>query len=157
MMRSYSNAKSHPRAGPPPKSCQKRDWFLGAYKQLSRYSIVSALALSVDILIYTDLVHSGTRATLAAIVGYTIGMVLHYALSCRYVFDTTLVGKSEGRLFSEFVISGLTGLALTAIVIWFLTEILHQSAGAAKFTAVGVSFFAVFILRRSVIFAPRAV
>ena len=90
------------------------------------------------------------------IVGYTIGMVLHYALSCRYEFDTTLVGKSDGRLFSEFVITGLMGSALTAIVIWFLTEILHQSAWAAKVTAVAVSFVAAFILHRSVIFAPRA-
>jgi putative flippase GtrA len=118
---------------------------------------VSALALFTDVLIYTDLVHSGIRAPLAGIVGYTIGMVVHFVLSCRYVFDTTLVRKSEGRLFSEFVISGVMGLALTAIVIWIITEILHQGAAVAKVTAVGVSFLAVFAFRRSVVFATRVV
>ena len=131
-------------------------WLVAIFKQLSRYSIVSALALSIDILIYTGLVHSDIRPVLAGIVGYTIGMVLHFVLSCRYVFDAALAGKSESRLFSEFVISGFAGLALTASLIWIMTEVRHQGAAVAKVTAVGVSFLAVFTLRRWVVFATRS-
>jgi putative flippase GtrA len=163
-MRSSSIVKRYPGASPPPERCQiiaptevaayTPNWLVTICKQLSRYSIISALALSTDILIYMGLVYSGIRATLAGILGYTIGMVLNFVLSRHYVFDASLAGKSEGRLFSEFVISGVVGLALTASLIWIMTEMLHQGAAVAKLTAVGVSFLAVFILRRSVVFAP---
>ena len=126
---------------------------IAACKQLLRYSIVSALALSTDILTYTSLISSGIRAVLAGVVGYTIGMLVHFVLSCRYVFDATSVGKTQVRLFYEFAVSGATGLGLTASLIWIMTEVIHQGAVIAKGTAVGASFLAVFILRRSVVFA----
>src|SRR5262245_46546953 len=116
----------------------------------------SALAVATDTLIYMGLVLSHIRAVLAGILAYAIGMVLHFVLSCRYVFNAAVARKSEERLFTEFVINGFVGMGLTASVIWIMTEVLHEGAAVAKVMAVGLSFFAVFILRRSVVFTARA-
>ena len=121
--------------------------------QLSRYFIVSALALSVDLFSYTGLIYFEIRTVLAGIIGYTIGIVVHFVLSFRYVFDAAATRKSDRRLFGEFLLSSVLGLVLTATVIWIMSEVLHQGAAVAKITSIGFSFLAVFVLRRS-LFAP---
>ena len=130
-------------------------WLVPIFQQLCRYTIVSALALFTDIVLYLHLIHFGIRPVLAGVVGYTIGIMLHFVLSCWKVFDATLTGKSSVRLFSEFLLSGIVGLALTTTVIWIITEIMKQDPVTAKMIAVGANFFAVFMLRRSVVFADR--
>ena len=94
-------------------------------------------------------------AVLAGVVGYVIGMVLHFLLSCRYVFDAAATGKSRQRMFSEFVMTGLIGIGLTASLIWIMTEVVNQGPAIAKLAAIAASFLAVFTLRRSVVFARR--
>jgi putative flippase GtrA len=126
---------------------------MSIFPQLCRYTIVSALALFTDIALYLQMIHFGIRPVLAGAVGYAIGVMLHFVLSCWKVFDATRTGKSSMRLFSEFLLSGIVGLALTTSLIWIITEIMKQDAVTAKMVAVGVSFFAVFMLRRSVVFA----
>lgn len=123
--------------------------------QLSRYTVVSAMALGLDFAVYMMLVEFGWRASLAGALGYVHGLLLHFALSTRIVFDSAASQKSQMRLFVEFAASGLVGLALTAFVIAVATEILHLGALPAKGAAVVLSFLAVFLLRRSVVFASR--
>lgn len=129
---------------------------LGMLPQLSRYTLVSALALGLDFLVYLSLAGAGMRATLAGVIGYSAGMVLHYALSRRFVFDTAGSAKSERRRFMEFVVSGLVGIVLTAAIIAAATDILQLGVLVAKIIAVGVSFLTVFALRKSVVFASGA-
>jgi putative flippase GtrA len=126
---------------------------LGLAAQLNRYAIVSALALGLDIAVYLALAQSGYRATFAGMIGYAIGMALHFSLSTRFVFKRGASGKSEARLFTEFALSGLVGLAITAVVIEMVTGMLGLSAMLAKVLAVIMSFMAVFVLRKSVVFA----
>lgn len=129
---------------------------LGLANQLSRYTVISALALGVDFACYLALADAKYPAPIAGVIGYAIGMLLHFSLSTRYVFKKQACGKSDGRLFTEFVISGAAGIFLTAAVITVATGIFHLSALTAKFCAVAISFIGVFLLRRSVVFAPRA-
>jgi putative flippase GtrA len=124
--------------------------------QLSYYTVVSALALGLDLAIFKTLVLSGARASVAGIAGYAIGLVLHYALSARYVFETEGSSKSGLRRFVEFCLSGLIGLFITWGVILIATEWLGLPALVGKIGAVGTSFVVVFLLRRGVVFAkPR--
>lgn len=128
---------------------------LGLANQLSRYTVISAMALGVDFAAYLALADAGYPAPIAGVIGYAIGMLLHFSLSTRYVFKKKACGKSDGRLFTEFVISGAAGIFITALVISAATGIFHLSALTAKFCAVAISFLAVFLLRRGVVFAAR--
>lgn len=123
--------------------------------ELSYYTLVSAAALGVDLLVFTALGRGGMRAAAAGIVGYSVGLVLHYILSVRYVFDTRDAAKAGWRRFIEFVISGLIGLAITWLIILVATEALHLPALVGKIGAVGTSFIVVFLLRKGIVFAGR--
>ena len=120
--------------------------------QFPRYIIVSAAALTVDFAVFIALTAAGTLVTVAGVVGYCAGLVLHFALSRRFVFANPR-RKSTSHLITGFIISGLAGLVITAAVI----AVAHDGFGAppivAKGLAVATSFIAVYMLRRKVVFS----
>ena len=123
--------------------------------ELSYYTIVSIVALAVDLVVFNSLLLGGMRAALAGAAGYMTGLVLHYILSVRYVFEIAGSTKSSLRRFGEFILSGAAGLAITWILIHLATDIAHLPAMVGKIAAVGTSFVVVFLLRRGIVFAKR--
>jgi putative flippase GtrA len=123
--------------------------------QFSHYTLVSALALVLDFAIYLLLAAGEMKVALAGALGYACGLALHYVLSVRYVFDAHAAHKGQSRLFAEFAVSGLAGMAITALVIAAAVEAGAMPLLPAKALAVGVSFLVVSVLRRSVVFAGR--
>jgi putative flippase GtrA len=126
---------------------------LGIAPQLSRYTLVSLAALTLDFSLYLALLAAGVSPTLAGVSGYAAGTGLHYALSIRLVFDAGATDKARARLFGEFALSGLAGMGITALVIAAATNIAGLPALPAKALAAGISFLVVFTLRRNVVFA----
>ena len=124
--------------------------------QLSRYSLVSVLALALDFTVYLALTVSAVSPPLAGVIGYALGTGLHYLLSTRFVFDARATDKVHARLFGEFALSGIAGMGITALVIALATETAGLAALPAKVLAAGASFLVVFALRRSVVFSPRS-
>ncbi len=123
----------------------------GLVVQVLRYGGVSAAALGLDMGLYLAL-QPLMAAALAGVLSYLAGMMLHYALSARFVFAASQA-KSGVRRFGEFLVSGLVGLALTAATIALIADVMHQDALLAKAVAVAVSFGATFVLRRAIVFA----
>jgi alpha-1,2-mannosyltransferase len=123
--------------------------------QLSRYALVSAVALVCDFAVFLVLTRLAVWPALAGVVGYAVGTVLHYLLSVRFVFDARATDKAHARLFGEFAVTGVSGMAATAVVIAAATDLAGLSALPAKVLAAGVSFLIVFALRRGVVFATR--
>ena len=121
--------------------------------QLSRYAIVSVMALVADFSVFFGFNAIFGLPTLAGVIGYSCGIVLHYFLSRNFVFNAMHSRKSAHRLFSEFLASGLIGLTATAAVITLATTYLGVSAVGAKILAVGASFVGVFLIRRTIVFA----
>lgn len=122
--------------------------------QLSRYSGVSVIALTIDFGVYVALVRFAVNVPVAGVVGYAVGMLTHYLLSSAFVFDIARSQKTARRRLVEFAASGLLGLMLTAAVIASLTDYFAASPISAKAVAVVVSFLAVFLVRRWIVFAP---
>lgn len=120
--------------------------------QLSKYTVASVIALATDFLIYLSLATGGFALTLAAIAGYSIGMMMHFVLSSRYVFETQKLDKTESRLFGEFAISGAIGLVLTVTVVFIAEKVFLATPFFAKLAAVAISFFAVYLVRRCLVF-----
>jgi putative flippase GtrA len=128
----------------------------GFLPQISRYSMVSVISLAVDLAVYAALCACSLSPTIAAAVAYMVGIAVNYSLSVRFVFETGGSLKSRRRTFAEFAASGLLGLLITTSIVALLTEWLGTSASMAKFCAITLSFFAVFLIRRYVVFAsPR--
>ena len=143
------------RAWLPPRLVPILEPVLGLLPQLSRYTIVSALALILDFTVYLLLAAGGTTGALAGAIGYACGLALHYLLSVRYVFDAAAAHKGQSRLITEFALSGVAGMAITALVIAVTVDLSGMPLLPAKILAVGVSFLVVFALRRGVVFASR--
>jgi putative flippase GtrA len=121
--------------------------------QFSRYSLTSVVALAADFAIYVALFAGSVKASIAGVAGYGMGMLVHYLLSSRFVFDTGRSQKSDGRRFVEFALSGLVGITLTGFVIAVATEGCGLGPIAAKIIAAAISFAAVFAIRRRFVFA----
>ena len=120
--------------------------------QLSRW-IVSVLAMSVDWTIFLTLMSAEVRPAAAGVLGYLVGLAVHFALSIRFVFDAAATQKRPARLFGEFALSGLTGIAITGGCIAIATQALGLAAVTGKGLAMLASFTLVYSLRRKVVFA----
>lgn len=92
--------------------------------QLLRYAFVSGLALTLDFSVFLGLNGLIGHPTFSGVCGYAAGIVLHYVLSRRFVFDVRRSPKAAHRLFVEFVASGIVGLLATAGVIALATGLL---------------------------------
>jgi putative flippase GtrA len=124
--------------------------------QLSRYAVVSMVALALDFAVFIALTSTSLlRPSLAGVAGYAAGMSLHYLLSIAFVFDARVTDKHHARLFGEFALTGLGGMGVTALVIAAATGMGGLTPLAAKVLAAGASFIVVFALRRMVVFAAR--
>jgi putative flippase GtrA len=123
--------------------------------ELSYYTIVSAFALGVDVAVFGVLTSAGTAARWAGVAGYSVGLIVHYILSARFVFDTSGSTKSAVRRFVEFVVSGAIGLGITWLMIAVAVDLMHLPAIVGKVAAVGVAFIVVFMLRRGIVFATK--
>ncbi|MEE4348798.1 MAG: GtrA family protein [Pacificimonas sp.] len=127
----------------------------GIDRSFAAYVAVSAAALIADVLTLDRLLVAGVDESIAAAAGYSLGILVHWFLSTRMVFaaEAAAQGTAErGRQKALFVLSALVGLTLTTGIV---------GAGAAmgfdprlaKLAAIGVSFFAVWLIRRLYIFA----
>jgi putative flippase GtrA len=121
--------------------------------QLLRYALVSGCALALDFSVFLALNGLIGHPTLSGVCGYAAGIVLHYFLSRRFVFDVRRSPKAAHRLFVEFVASGVVGLLATAAVIALATGMFGATPILAKLLAAGASFIGVFLIRRTVVFA----
>lgn len=122
-----------------------------------RYVLVSVAALGVDTLITLNLTWAGIAPALCATAGYIIGLALHWVLSSRFVFAAELAGDraARSRQAALFFASGFGGLAVTVAAFTSAVSI-GAPALLAKAISVAVSFCAVYLVRRHLIFPQRS-
>ena len=120
---------------------------------LLRYALSSIGALAVDLGTFLALLHAGLPAAAASVVGYAVGIAVHWLLSSRAGFTEQVAstGPARARQKALFVASALIGLALTALVVGVLTGS-GIDPRAAKLTAIVVSFAVTWLLRQRIVF-----
>lgn len=126
-------------------------------RRFAAYGVASALALGFDMGSYLLMIGAGMAAPFAAVLGYTLGIGVHWLASSRVVFAGRVAraGHDRSAQMGLFALSALVGLALTWIIV---------SGGVAagldprfaKLAAIAISFVATFLLRARFVFAPRA-
>lgn len=115
---------------------------------LTRYLVASVIALGFDVALFASLIAIEVDPTLASAGGYCAGIVVHWMVSANLVF----VGKArEGSALhlqrALFAGSAFAGLGITVATVELLGRFgVHPIP--SKAVAVGVSFFAVYALRK---------
>lgn len=116
----------------------------------ARYLLASVCALSSDMGIFLTLGRLGAAPLLAAFGGYATGLLVHWVISIRFVFDTG-GGPTHGQR-AGFVMSALLGMGITLAMVGGL-----NAAGVmptmAKLLSVPVSFLTVYAIRKYGVFA----
>ena len=122
-----------------------------------RYVLASVGALAVDFGSFLALMAFGLAAAPASAIGYSLGIVAHWLMSSRAVFQDRVaqIGATRTQQKALFVISALVGLALpTAIVA------VGDAAGIdprlAKIGAIAVSFLVTWLIRARIVFRSEA-
>ena len=115
---------------------------------LTRYLAASVIALAFDLAVFGMGIFLGFDPALASGFGYCVGIIVHWLVSAQYVF----VGKRrEGTALqlqrAFFAGSAVVGLGLTVGVV-AISSATGAHALTAKALAVGISFFAVYALRK---------
>jgi putative flippase GtrA len=123
-------------------------------RQSIRYGLASTLALAFDVAVYAVALRLAAAPAAAGAIGYATGLLVHYALSSCWVFPDRTGDRRVLPTFAKFGASGLMGLIMTTTVIGALTVSGVSGAFAAKAAAVGLTYVAVFLVRRRYVFAP---
>lgn len=118
-----------------------------------RYLVVSVGALAVDFGSFLALMALGLMAAPASALGYSLGIVAHWLMSSRAVFQDRVAssGNERSKQKALFVISALVGLALTTAIVG-AADWAGIDPRLAKLAAIGVSFFATWVIRAKIVF-----
>ena len=121
---------------------------------LLRYLIASALSLGIDMGSFLVLLSLGAAAAPASAAGYALGILAHWLISSRKVFNDSVArrGPQRTRQKAMFVISALIGLAITTAIVAAGT-LAGIDPRLAKLAAIAASFTATWLLRSRIIFA----
>jgi len=122
-----------------------------------RYLLASVGALAVDFGSFLAFLAIGVMAAPASAIGYSLGILAHWLMSSRAVFQDRVAasGAARSRQKALFVISALAGLALTTAIVGF-GDRSGIDPRAAKLVAIGVSFFVTWLIRAKVVFRENS-
>ena len=121
--------------------------------RFARYLAASVGALAADMGVFLALLSAHVAAPVAAAQGYAFGILVHWLLSSRAVFqDRVGSGALRTRQKALFVVSALVGLGLTTLIVAG-GETLAIDPRIAKLVAIAASFTTTWLLRQRVVFA----
>ena len=121
--------------------------------ELSRYLVVSAGALAVDVgLLYALSVGLGAHYLVANPISFTLGALVAYFGSVHWAFRSRRMSNT-GLEMAIFVAIGVGGLAVNETMMWLGIEFAALSLVFAKAAAAVTSFAFNFIVRKLVLFS----
>ena len=121
--------------------------------RLIRYILASVGALAVDVGSFLAFMAIGVAAAPASAIGYSLGVLAHWLMSSRAVFQDTVAegGVERTKQKALFVVSALVGLALTTVIVG-AGDYAGGDPRLAKLVAIVVSFTATWLLRSKIVF-----
>jgi putative flippase GtrA len=113
---------------------------------------LSAVALSLDYVVYLFSIYIGAGAPVSSVIGYACGLILAYLLMNSRVFDRGWLEDKKHLEFFGFLISGLWGVFLTFSTVYITNILKPGDIHIAKISAICVSFFGVYLFRKHFVF-----
>ena len=115
----------------------------------TRYLLASICALCADMLLFLALLRLDVHPAVAGFAGYSFGLLLHWLISIRFVFQSGRRATHAQR--AGFIVSALIGLGITTSLISGLSAV-GLAPAIAKLMAVPVSFLSVYAIRKYGVF-----
>ncbi len=122
-----------------------------------RYLMVSVGALAVDMGVFLLLLRLSFPSVPASAIGYSLGILAHWILSSRTVFQDRVSAKGSDERTKQkamFVLSALLGLGVTMMVV-SAGNMAGIDPRIAKLAAIAVAFQITYLLRNAVIFRTQ--
>ena len=121
--------------------------------QFLRYLVASVGALAVDVGCLMALIRLGVAAGLAAACAYTLGIIAHWILLSRNVFEDNLAAPGRARTQQKvvFFVTTIMGLGLTTAIVSGAAA-LHMPVMGTKGLAVVISFLLNWFVRKHFVF-----
>ncbi len=121
--------------------------------RLIRYILASVGALAVDVGSFLAFMAMGVAAAPASALGYSLGILAHWLMSSRAVFQDSVAERGTERTKQKalFVASALVGLGLTTGIVG-AADWAGGDPRLAKLVAIVVSFTATWLLRSKIVF-----
>ena len=116
-----------------------------------RYFVVSLAALAVDISLLLQLAKV-MYPIAAATISFSVGLLVCYGLTVRFVFSTRRFGAERAKEITIFFLVGLIGLVVNDLVIYLTHLVLMLSLVLSKLSAAAVSFLFNFMGRKLLLF-----
>lgn len=123
-------------------------------REFLRYFAASAAALALDTAVFNLSLRLGVNLAVAACLGFSLGLMLIYAISTRHVFSQHRMSDRRNE-FALFALIGVAGLMLTEALLWLLVRQLGVAPLAAKLTSACGVFLFNFALRKTLLFTHR--
>jgi putative flippase GtrA len=114
--------------------------------QLFRYGIVGGLAFIVDYGTYSLLNLLGVNYLISGAISFTLGLIVNYLLSIRWVFTHSSRRATEVIIFT---LIGVAGLGINELILYVCTGLLGISPAVSKLISTAIVFLWNFILRRA--------
>lgn len=137
--------KAHPRRRPQRTRAER-------IRRLLRYTGVNLVSLVIDYGVFLGLMHLSGLPVLASVAGYAVAFSVNYKLSRWLVFAGDGAHKSDRRLFTEFMATGVLGIALTAMVTATGIHLLGLAPTIAKGAAMLICFVTLYVIRSRFVF-----
>ena len=116
--------------------------------QIYRFGIVGGLAFAIDYgILATCKEIFGLNVLISAAIAVTISVIFNYILSIIWVFDVSKE-KDKKKNFIIFIVFSAIGLALTELIMWIGTDLLHIHYLIVKIIATAIVMIFNFITRK---------
>jgi len=131
------------------------------YKKLifefAKYIIVGGSAFVIDFAtmwIFNEFVFHGTHLHISVFIGYTVGLIYNFLLSCKFVFENGFekIKDKEVISFIIFAIIGIIGLGLTEVLMHLFAIIIGINYMISKVVTGAIVVFWNYIGRKIIIF-----
>jgi putative flippase GtrA len=118
---------------------------------LAAYALVSAVALCCDYGLLLVLAEYGIYYLAAQAVSFTVGMLVAYGLSARFVFPGRRAASRSREAIGFFAV-GFAGLVLTQLLLALFVSGMGLGLALAKIPTAGCVFLFNFLSRRGMVF-----
>jgi len=120
--------------------------------QLFRTLFVSGAAFIVDAGLLWILSQFGLHYLIGTVVGFLVGVSVHYFLSVNFVFmEKAAVGKAKEVVI--YITIGVVGLALTVLFMWLFTDVAGLFFMVSRALAMIIVFIWNFVMRKLVLYS----
>jgi len=127
------------------------------FLEFCRYILVGGSAFLIDFglfHLFDTHIFAGKYLYLSVFIGYFVGLIYNFLLSCKYVFENGFdkIKDKEIKSFIVFTIIGLIGLVLTELFMHLFVKICHFDSDISRIITSAIVLFWNYIARKVIIF-----